>query len=89
VAASAEALEVWRELVPVLHGMGLLTLADRHALGLLADTYRWWRARPDDARRRDAWRRTLGEFGLTPVGRSSLKVDAPGRDPLDDFLGKK
>lgn len=46
------ALEKWNELIPILEGMRVLTVADGGALALLCNTHsRWIRARADVARR--------------------------------------
>ena len=87
---SGEGLELWGELAPMLARMGVLTLADRHALALLCDSFTRWREFPENVARRSEWRRLLAEFGLTPSSRSSIKVPpAAPADPLADFLKKK
>jgi phage terminase small subunit len=84
------ALELWQELAPMLASMGVLTLADRHALALLCDSYSRWREKPADDRRRTEFRRLLAEFGLTPSSRSSIKVaPAPPEDRLAEFLKQR
>ena len=86
----ARALEFWGELAPMLGAMRVLTLADRHALALLCDSFSRWREIPGDERRRAEFRRLLAEFGLTPSSRSSIKAPAaPPADPLADFLSRK
>jgi phage terminase small subunit len=84
-----QALDLWHELALLLHGMGVLTLADRHSLGLLCDSYRRWREAPEIQNRREEFRKLLAEFGLTPSSRSAIKLpQKPPADPLADFLGK-
>jgi phage terminase small subunit len=84
------ALGFWEEVAPIVHQMGVLTEADRHALGMLADSFARWRRSPDVQTRRDEFRRLLSEFGLTPSSRSSLKVPAAGtKDELGEFLSKR
>ena len=86
----AAALELWEELAPILAKMGVLTVADRHALGLLCDSFSRWRDMPENTTRRTEFRRLLAEFGLTPSSRSSIKVPSqPPADPLADFLERK
>lgn len=86
---TGEGLEFWAELAPMLARMGVLTLVDRHGLGLLCDSYARWREIPGEEKRRQEFRRLLAEFGLTPSSRSSVKVPhAPPADPLADFLKK-
>jgi len=79
--------DLWRRLMPVLAGAGLLTEGDMAALELLCDEYDIVRRDPEDALARDRLRKLLVEFGLTPASRSRLKVPGEKRgDELEEFL---
>jgi phage terminase small subunit len=80
----------WSELAPILHGAGILTSADRHALALLCESFSRFRADPLEDKARDLYRRLSVEFGLTPSSRSRLKAPVEGpKDALGEFLSKK
>jgi phage terminase small subunit len=80
---------LWDELAGPLGSTGVLTLADRHALGLLCDTFSRWRAKPGDIKVADQFRKLLAEFGLTPSSRSRIRVNVEPEDDLDRFMGTK
>src|SRR4051794_28860083 len=72
------ALEFWEEHAPTLAAAGVLTVADRHGYAMLCDSFSRWQQAPGDQKRRDELRKLLAEFGLTPSGRSTLKLhDTP------------
>lgn len=82
--------QFWVEHAQLLAGMGVLTQADKYALGMLAESFARYRQYPDDQRRRDEFRKLLVEFGLTPSARSRLKVDGKKpTDALEAFIQKK
>lgn len=85
---AGEALEFWSEHAKTLIDAGTLRASDRHAFGLLCESYAAWRAEPT----RDTiaeYRRMLGEFGMTPASRTKVRVESKPQDSLSEFLGKK
>jgi phage terminase small subunit len=82
--------QFWAEHAQMLASMGVLTKADKYALGMLAESFARYRQYPNDQRRRDEFRKMLVEFGLTPSSRSRLKADiAKPADALETFIAKK
>jgi P27 family predicted phage terminase small subunit len=96
---SAAAAAVWRETVPVLVGMGLLTDADLLAFARYCTATVIWRRALEQADRADRIERsdvlTLDKadamlrhlersFGLTPASRSALKIDAAYKRVCED-----
>ncbi len=86
------ALQKWNELAPMLHGLGLLTEADRDALAEYCTLWSAWQtaALNDDApmmvKIGSQLNRLRAAFGLTPSDRARMNVkpDAAGRD--DKYL---
>jgi phage terminase small subunit len=85
---SGDALAFWSEHAKALIDAGVLRVSDRHAFGLLCESFAAWRAEPT----RDTiaeFRRMLSEFGMTPAARTKVKVESKPKDALTEFLGKK
>jgi phage terminase small subunit len=97
------ATEIWRELAPKAHSLGVLTEFDFTRFAMLcAHLARWQRhysADPDGAdmvrtgllrREAEIVARLAACFGLDPSSRTALKVTTPeADDPLTAFLRRR
>ena len=94
------AAEIWADLAPRVHALGLLTHVDSVRFGMLCTHIARWRrhcvADPDAAdhtragllrREAEIVARLAACFGLDPASRAGLRVaKRPAADALDDFL---
>jgi phage terminase small subunit len=94
------AAEIWTDLAPRVHGLGLLTEVDEIRFAMLCTHVARWRrhllADPDGLdhtragllrREAEIVARLAGSFGLDPASRVSLRVaKKPAADDLDAFL---
>ncbi len=81
----SKGIDLWEELASTLSSMGVLTIVDRHAFGMLCDSYSRWRRNPGDAKMGELFRKLMMEFGMTPSSRSRIKVNIEAVDDLDEF----
>src|SRR5688500_2465769 len=87
IVRNRHAVAGWQEMVPLLSGMKVASVADKMAIGLLCEAFGRFLTARQPVRRERAWaqvRSMLTEFGLTPAARAKVtSITDTFEDPFD------